>query len=412
MTTLLNVSIDSEETIFPMPKNKDGFLFLYALDKQLLNGLLQRENEEVYKILDVMTSTCITVNALNVMRKRAVSFEKALDYCQVWVASLPWKGLVGFNKKQHYTFEEDLFSDFFMESFAKSQLQQKENGVEILHNTINKAYQRTKSASASSHDEIMLYQYLEYALDELKQSWEDLSLDFIAPLYSVGEKDESKYGSCGNEDIVSFDYLPSYQMTEVYQQETQKIISGHFDKNGNFKVFDLESSVWDDEDLFADISDSTCDFNENTNIFDDCKDGIFDCDSNNSPFADNEEEDFFSKCGTDIFDSSNDFPFSEDDLFCMKDSEYAFEMEENVADEEEFDEFFDDDDEIFGEGENNMNGNNEKGQIISFAPFHFGCKLFDETDEEATALFEMFGDFSDDFFDFYEEFTKNSTGNQ
>ncbi|MFI3253586.1 MAG: hypothetical protein R3Y63_04490 [Eubacteriales bacterium] len=57
---------------------------------------------------------------------------------------------------------------------------------------------------------------------------------------------------------------------------------------------------------------------------------------------------------------------------------------------------------------NNMNFNkkNPKSQIVSFDN---DCQLIDERDEAAIALYEMFGSDSDDFFEFYDEFTKKDT---
>lgn len=322
MKTVLEVRIDSKGSLFPMPKNKEGFLFLYALDKQLTMGLMQRDNTEAYEIFDVMKSTCITVNTLNVMRKRGVSFDNALNYCKVWADTLPWCDLLCFNKKHDYIFKKDLFSNFFMESWAKSQLQQREEGMEKLYNTIITTYITSKPIEDRSPDETMIYQYLDYALQELTASWEDLNLNFIAPIFPVSTKDESKYGSRDHEDIITFNYLPTFELTAVYEQECNGIIHGHFDKKGNFEILDLDTCTCGEAELLGDALDLFADDGESNDIFADLEDVFLDLENNDSLFE--YDEDLFSESNTDIFDSSNDFTTSEEDeeIFCVKENHF------------------------------------------------------------------------------------------
>lgn len=414
MNSTFNVSMESEGTVIPLPKDKHGFLHLYALDKELTKILMGRDNREAYKIFDVMKSSCIVVNALNMMRKRDLPLKEAIAYCEDWAKSLPWVDYIFFDKKYVCTLKSDFFSNFFLESLVYDSLTQTEECFKKLYEKLLTTYTSSVAFEDISPDQTMVYQYLNYAFRDLSLHWESKNVNFIAPIFQIRENDRSKYGSLEGQDTIAT-YEPTYEKMDVYEKETGRFLSGYLDKDGHFHVSDENTCC---EDLYWNVCnfpDEDIDLDE---LFDDVDD-IF------GPFeghetVDNDGDNFFSQKGPDIFDPSQNSTFQDDeeDLFSFATSDDLWQVEHDDDEEEdEFDDFFDDDEDIYDEKElNNMKNNTDftnthnKGDIISIDPFQFLNELFDEADGDEDALFEVFGPYSDEFFEFYENFTaKTST---
>ncbi len=397
MKTVIEIDIKNGGSVYPMPTDRDGYLHLHGLDKLLLEILTKRNNDLGYEILDTLQSTCILLNAINLLRKTPVTWEQALAYTKDWAEVIPWRdreeNFPFIDSAICYKFQNEDFDPLFLKALARSQLQERDEALKKLYKKIISVwksniswYQQGNRKETYFHQELpvefnLLFPYLHHAFQNLVEHWDKRSLQFVAPIFRTRVYSEKTYESFDINYLTPLQYTPSFELREIYHEETKEIIGGYYDEEGNFQVSEFLDFDRKCLKLAAKEKQEKLDA-ENDELWDDL-------------FGDSEVQFGVSD---ELFEDSDELFGDNDELF--GDSNVLFEDNDELF--EDSDELLGDCDELFDlfpnnkEEETTMTQHNHNTE----SPFGLKNKLFEEEDD-TKELMEMLENYDDEFFEFY-----------
>ncbi len=170
-------------TQYPYPQHKEGFL------QQEGTGFLQTvlttpHTDLLKKVPSCLIDICATVNTIQLMRKWDMSRDQALEFFDDWDNHIPWK-----DKGMECLWG---CSDFpiptQLDGLAQSQLEKRDQGLYALEKALKNQVEKLGYYELEDY----LLAYVQFAMEELKASWDNSRVYFLAPLFATAETTETQ----------------------------------------------------------------------------------------------------------------------------------------------------------------------------------------------------------------------------